>query len=119
MRNLFIAHLKDLDFPYLVELWNTYCRESDNGTQGDLIYEDVEALIETCGFSGVETARRLHAGEVASLYDFAFLNGYANIENAISCERSPIAIDYLADWLEESEHQEWLDFVEAIEEDQE
>ena len=119
MRNLFIAHLKDLDFPYLVELWNTYCQESDNGTLDDLIYENVEELIETCGFSGVETARRLHAGKVTSLYDFAFLNGYANIENAISCERSPIAIGYLADWLKESEHQEWLDFVEAIEEDQE
>jgi len=116
MRNLFIAHLKDLDFPHLVALWNTYCQESNNGTLDDLIYENVEELIETCNFSGVETARRLHAGDVTSLYDFTFLNGYANIENATNCERSPIDIGYLADWLEESDHQEWLDFVESIEE---
>jgi len=116
MRNLFIAHLKDLDFAYLVELWNAYCQESDNGTLDDLIYENVEELIETCNFSGVETARRLYAGNVTSLYDFAFLNGYANIENATNCERSPICVRELADWLEESEHQEWLDFVDAIEE---
>lgn len=119
MKNLFISYLKDLDFAYLVELWNTFCQESDNGTLDDLIYENVEELIEACDFSGVETARRLHAGDVTSLYDFAFLNGYANIANAISCEQSPIDVDYLADWLEESEHPEWLDFVEAIEEDQE
>lgn len=114
MRNLFIAHLKDLDFAYLADLWNTYCQESDNGTLDDLIFENVEELIETCGFSGVETARRLHAGNVVSLYDFAFLNGYANIENATNYERSPIDIGYLADWLEESNHDEWRSFVEAM-----
>ena len=119
MRNLFIAHLKDLDYTYLVGLWNTFCLESHNGTSDDLIYEHVEDLIEMCEFSGVETARRLHAGNVTSLYDFAFVNGCGNIENAISLERSPIDVGYLADWLEESEHQEWLDFVEEIEEDQE
>lgn len=119
MKNLFASYLKDLDFAYLVELWNTFCHESDNGTLDDLIYENVEELIEAYDFSGVETARRLHAGNVTSLYAFAYLNGYANIANAISCELSPIDVDYLADWLEESEHKEWLDFVEAIEEDQE
>ena len=117
LKETFLLSLTAKPFDDQVVLWNEFCNFSDNGSMDDLIYEDVESLIEACGFDAVEAVRKVFNGNVEHLYQFAYLNGYENIQNATDIRHSPICLSYLADWLEESEHQEWLDFVEAIEEE--
>lgn len=117
MRNLketFLVSLHGKPFDDQVVLWNEFCQYSDNGSQGDLIYADVLDLVEAKGFTGTQTAHRILFGDVTNVYQYAFLDDKENIRSCDTLGESPIDVGYLADWLEESEHQEWLDFVEAM-----
>lgn len=117
MRNLretFLSSLHGIPFDDQVALWNEFCQMSDNGSQGDLIYADVLDLVETKGFTGTQTARRILFGSVTNLYQYAFLDGKENIRNCDTLGESPIDVGILAEWLEESSHKEWTRFVEAM-----
>ena len=117
LKDTFISSLAAKPFDDQVVLWNEFCQMSDNGSQGDIIYADVLDLVEQKGYTGVQTAHRILFGNVTNLYQYAYLDGKENIRSCGSVEHSPIDIGYLADWLEESEHQEWLDFVEVMTEE--
>lgn len=119
LKETFLLSLTGKPFDDLVVLWNDFCQLSDNGSQADLIYADVLELVEQKGYTGAQTVHRVLLGNVTNIYQYAFLDGKENIRSCWSVVSSPIDVVILADWLEESEHQEWLDFVEAIEEDQE
>jgi len=113
LKETFLLSLIGKPFDDQVVLWNEFCQMSDNGSQDDLIYADVLDLVETKGYTGTQAAHRILFGSVTNLYQYAFLDGKENIRSCWSVASSPIDIGYLADWLEESEHPEWLDFVEA------
>lgn len=119
LKETFLLSLASKPFDDQVVLWNEFCQNSDNGSQDDLIYADVLDLVEQKGFTGTQTAHRILFGNVTNLYQYAFLDGKENIRSCWSFASSPIDVGILANWLEESEHPEWLDFVEAVEEDQE
>ena len=117
LKETFLLSLTAKPFDDQVVLWNEFCNFSDNGTQGDIIYADVLDLVERKGFTGVQTAHRILFGNVTNIYQYAYLDGKENIRNCGTLVDSPIDIGYLADWLEESGHQEWLDFVEVMTEE--
>lgn len=118
LKETFYLFLDEKPFDDQVALWNEFCQKSDNGSQDDLIYADVLDLVEQKGFTGVQTAHRILFGSVTNLYQYAFLDGKENIRNCDGLKNSPIDIGYLADWLEESNHNEWLRFVEAMSEEE-
>lgn len=118
LKETFLLSLAEKSFDDLVVLWNAFCQNSDNGSQGDIIYNDVLDLVETRGFTGAQTAHRILFGSVTNLYQYAFLDGKENIRSCDGLKNSPIDIGYLADWLEESNHNEWRSFVEAMSEEE-
>lgn len=66
--------------------------ESDNGFVGDRIYEYVITLIEELGLSAQDTALKICNGNVTPIYQFAYLDGYENIQSCNRYENAPIDI---------------------------
>ena len=110
LKETFLLSLTAKPFDDQVVLWNEFCQNSDNGSQGDIIYADVLDLVEQKGYTGVQTAHRILFGNVTNIYQYAYLDGKENIRNCDTLADSPIDVAILADWLEESNHefyQEW------------
>ena len=110
LKDTFISSLAAKPFDDQVVLWNEFCQNSDNGSQGDIIYADVLDLVEQKGYTGTQTAHRLLNGGATNVWAYAYLDGKENIRNCDTLADSPIDVAILADWLEESNHefyQEW------------
>ena len=119
LKETFLLSLSEMPFDDHVVLWNEFCQMSDNGSQGDIIYNDVLDLVEQKGYTGTQTAHRILFGSVTNLYQYAFLDGKENIHSCDKLANSPIDIGILADWLEDSNHDEWRSFVEVMSEESE
>lgn len=108
----FTEYLDDFSFDDLVALWNEYA--SENGYEQ--IYDSVEEFAYNFGTEGAELARMVFFGDVKNWMDHVYLNGYGNFESCWSVENSPIDLDELAQWMKETNHQEykeWLDSIDA------
>lgn len=108
----FTTYLSDMTFADLAYLWNEYA--SENGY--DQIYDSVEEFASNFETEGAELARMVFFGDVKNWGDMVYLDGYGNFQSCWNVESSPIDIDALAQWMKESNHQEykeWLDSVNA------
>lgn len=108
----FTEYLDDFSFDDLVALWNEYAIE--NGYEQ--IYDSVEEFAANFETEGAELARMVFFGDVKNWSDMVYLNGYGNFESCWDVENSPIDIDALAQWMKEtnhSEYKEWLDSIDA------
>lgn len=88
----------------LVLLWNEFC------SGDDYIYQGVEAMADAYS-NPLDFARAVYYGDVRGWNDaYATLNGYGNIVtfNYYDDENSPIDLNTLAEWLEESENEHEL-----------
>ena len=108
----FTTYLSDMTFADLAYLWNEYA--SENGYEQ--IYDSVEEFAANFETEGAELARMVFFGDVKNWGDMVYLNGYGNFESCWDVENSPIDIDALAQWMKEtnhSEYKEWLDSIDA------
>lgn len=110
----FTEYLNDFSFADLVYLWNEYA--SENGYEQ--IYDSIEEFADVFSGSieGAELARMVFFGDVKNWSDYVYLNGYGNFQSCWDVESSPIDIDELANWMKETNHdeyKEWLDNIEA------
>lgn len=105
----FKQHLESMSFASLVSLWNEWC---DTYGQDDTIYNSIEEFAELCREDGVELARKVFFGRVDNWYDKVYLDGYGNFRSCYSVESSPIDIDALVDWMTETDHTEYTDWLE-------
>lgn len=108
----FTEYLSDMTFADLAYLWNEYA--SENGYEQ--IYDSVEEFAANFETDGTELARMVFFGDVKNWGDMVYLNGYGNFESCWNVENSPIDIDALAQWMKEtnhSEYKEWLDSIDA------
>lgn len=107
----FTEYLEDFSFDDLVALWNEYASEN---SMDDYIYDSVEDVAEATGMEGVELARAVFYGNVKSWNYPVFLNGYANLET-LDNDNSPIDIGVLAQWMRDTNHQEWKEWLDNLE----
>lgn len=110
--NKFTKCLNDFSFDDLVALWNEYA--SENGYEQ--IYDSVEEFAANFDVDSVALAKMVFFGDVRNWSDMVYLNGYGNFESCWNVENSPIDIDALAQWMKEtnhSEYKEWLDSIDA------
>lgn len=108
----FTKYLEDMNFSNLAYIWNEYA--SENGYEQ--IYDSVEEFAANFETEGAELARMVFFGDVKNWMDQVYLNGYGNFESCWNVESSPIDIDALAQWMKEtnhSEYKEWLDSIDA------
>lgn len=108
----FTKYLEDMNFSNLAYIWNEYA--SENGYEQ--IYDSVEEFAANFETEGAELARMVFFGDVKNWMDHVYLNGYGNFESCWNVESSPIDIDALAQWMKEtnhSEYKEWLDSIDA------
>lgn len=108
----FTKYLNDFSFDDLVALWNEYA--SENGYEQ--IYDSIEEFAANFETEGTELARMVFFGDVKNWFDMVYLNGYGNFQSCWNVENSPIDIDALAEWMKDTNHQEyknWLDSIDA------
>ena len=106
----FTTYLSDFSFDDLIALWNEYASEN---SMDDYIYDSVEDVAEATGMEGVELARAVFFGDVKSWNYPVFFNGYANLET-LDNDNSPIDIGVLAQWMRDTNHQEWKYWLDNI-----
>lgn len=109
----FTAYLAEMIFADLAYIWNEYA--SENGYEQ--IYDSIEEFAANFGTEGAELARMVFFGDVKNWYDMVYLNGYGNFQSCWNVENSPIDIDALAQWMKDSNHQEWKEWLENIDAD--
>lgn len=109
----FTEYLDDFSFDDLVALWNEYA--SENGYEQ--IYESIEEFAANFETEGAELARMVFFGDVKNWSDMVCLNGYGNFESCWNVENSPIDIDALAQWMKETNHHEYKEWLESIDAD--
>lgn len=112
----FYNYVADQDYDTLKPLWNEYISETGDGEQ---IFDSVEELADLFEFKAAELARMVFFGKVENWSDNIYFNGYGNLESCWSVDSSPISVQALATWLEESDHefyQEWDNEQEESEE---
>lgn len=108
----FTTYLSDMDFADLAYIWNEYA--SENGDEQ--IYDSIEEFAANFGAEGAELARMVFFGDVKNWGDMVYLNGYGNFQSCWNVENSPIDLDVLAEWMKDTNHQEykeWLDSIDA------
>lgn len=105
----FKQHLESMGFEDLIPLWNEWC---DQYGQEDMIYDSIEEFAELSGEDGLELTRMVFFGDVKNWYDKVYLDGYGNLRSCYSVESSPIDIDALVDWMTETDHTEYTDWLE-------
>ena len=106
----FTTYLTDITFADLAYLWNEYA--SENGYEQ--IYDSVEEFAANFEPEGVELARKVFFGDVRSWSDMVYLDGYENFQSCWNVENSPIDIDAMAEWMRETNHQEWKEWLDNI-----
>lgn len=111
----FTEYLADFSFADLVYLWNEYA--SENGYEQ--IYDSIGEFADVFSGSieGAELARMVFFGDVKNWSDYVYLNGYGNFQSCWDVESSPIDLDELANWMKETNHQEWKEWLDSIEAD--
>lgn len=106
-----------------ISLWREFA--SEEGYEGDLIYDNDEYTINEMFDSPMSALRAANYGDYNYAHEYFHLNGYGNLEtfDFASDEYSPIDVDRLTDWVFEnqdnSEIADYLDFDEAEEDDSE
>nr|DAN20637.1 MAG TPA: hypothetical protein [Caudoviricetes sp.] len=108
----FTTYLSDMTFADLVYVWNEYA--SENGYEQ--IYDSIAEFAANFETEGTELARMVFFGDVKNWFDMVYLNGYGNFQSCWNVENSPIDIDALAEWMKDTNHQEyknWLDGIDA------
>lgn len=108
----FTTYLSDMDFADLAYLWNECA--SENGYEQ--IYDSIEEFAANFETEGAELARMVFFGDVKNWGDMVYLNGYGNFRSCWDMDSSPIDVDALAQWMKETNHyeyKEWLDSINA------
>ena len=108
----FTNYIEDFSFDDLVVLWNEYA--SENGYEQ--IYDSIEDFADLTETKGAELARMVFFGDVRDWSDYVYLNGYGNFQSCWDVENSPIDLDELAEWMKDTNHyeyKEWLDSIDA------
>lgn len=106
----FTTYLSDMTFADLAYLWNEYA--SENGYEQ--IYDSIEEFAANFETEGAELARMVFFGSVQNWSDMVCLNGYGNFESCWNVENSPIDIEDLAQWMKDTNHQEWKNWLDNI-----
>lgn len=109
----FTTYLSDITFEDLAYLWNEFA--SENGYEQ--IYVSIEEFAANFETEGAELARMVFFGDVKNWGDMVYLNGYGNFQSCWNVENSPIDIEGLAQWLKETNHYEWKNWLENIDAD--
>ena len=108
----FSDFLSTLDFNSLVELWNTYGVEH---YPDSYIYNSIADYCDMYEPKAIEVAKRVFFGEVESIDDAVYLDGYGNFKSCHNLTSSPIDLDVLAEAMEADHNELWS----AWEEEQE
>ena len=112
----FYNHVAYQDYVTLKPLWNEYVAETGNGEE---IFYNLEALAETFEFKAIDLARMVFFGELDAWGDDVYINCYGNVASCWSVDSSPICIEELAEWLEESNHEFYQSWESEQEEESE
>lgn len=107
----FTSYLDDFSLDDLIALWNEYASEN---SMDDYIYDGVEDVADITGMEGVELTRAVFYGDVKRWNYPVFFNGYANLVT-LDNDNSPIDIGVLAQWMRDTNHQEWKEWLDNIE----
>lgn len=109
----FTKYLSDISFADIVYLWNDYA--SENGYEQ--IFDSIEEFAANFETEGVELARMVFFGDVKNWGDYVYLNGYGNFQSCWNVENSPIDVDGLAQWMKETNHEDYKQWLENIDAD--
>lgn len=99
MKKAFLNYLKQKDYSELRPLWNEYAGEQ---SPDDQIYDGVEEYCDLYDPKAVDVARMVAFGDIKNWGDDVYLNGYGNFKSCWSVESSPIDLEVLAEWLNDS-----------------
>lgn len=107
----FLNYLEKLDFDKLVPLWNQY-------TVGvfpeEYIWDSIEAYAKATGENAVDLASMVHFGWVVKWDDKVYVNSRGNFNSCRNVSDSPIDLEELADWLEETQHKVFLNWQQVV-----
>lgn len=106
----YLENLED-NFAELVLLWNQYAVEV---SPEDYIWDCMEDYANEMGADGLELARMVYFGEVSSWDDRVYINAYGNFVTCFDIFSSPIDLEVLAEWLEETQHEAFLNWQSSL-----
>lgn len=108
----FTEYLDDYNFDTLVYLWNQYASENSY----EYIYDNIDDYADMTEEGGVELARMVFFGDVRSWLDYVYINGNGNFKSCWDMDSSPIDIGAMAQWMQETKHEEfktWMDNIDV------
>lgn len=97
-----LLEMADDNLSALVEIWNRFCLESDNGTMDDYVWTSVADFCDDVGstYSALDLIRITHFGELQGLNDYVHLDGYGNLKGFNNFLGSPIVLELLEEWID-------------------
>lgn len=107
MNELFLNYLKTLPLETLVPLWNAFAVDE---LPDCYIWDNVEAYIKSEDAHAIDIARMVHFGWVYNWEDRVYLDWFGNFRSFNTLQSSPIDLEELADWLEETQHKVFLNW---------
>lgn len=109
MNELFLSYLEKLPFDAIVKLWNEF---AVNELPDYYIWDNIESYIELEDESTLEIAKMVYFGQIDNWEDKVYLDFFNNFLSFNDLESSPIDLEMLAEWLEETNHTEFLTWQE-------
>lgn len=109
MNELFLNYLKTLPIDTLVPLWNEFAVAE---LPDYYIWDNIEAYIESEDVHAIDIARMVYFGCIYNWEDRVYLDGLGNFHSFKDLESSLIDLEMLAEWLEETNHNEFLTWQE-------
>ena len=105
-----IEHLKNnVSDDVIFSIWNEFA------SADDYLYNSIEEIAEITQCTAYELARKVYFGNITRWdANYFFLNGYANIESLyyLTDNNSPVDFSLIAEWLQENDRLEDVDYVE-------
>lgn len=111
----FSQYLSTLPFTSLIELWNTYGVEN---YPDSYIYENIAEYCDMYDPAAIDVAKMVFFGEVESINDAVYLDGYGNFKSCHNLESSPIDLGVLAEAMEADHNELWQAWEEENELDE-
>ena len=112
----FSNYLSTLSFSSLVELWNTYGVEHDPDSY---IYGNIAEYCDLHNPDVMDVVKMVFFGEVESIDDAVYLDGYGNFKGCYNLASSPIDLGVLAEEMEADHNELWKAWAEEQEEQEE
>lgn len=107
MNERFLNYLETLPIDTLISLWNQYAIDE---SPEDYIWDNIEAYIKEGDESKLEIAKMMYFGQIDDWEDKVYLDFLSNFRSFNESDTYPIYLEALAEWLEEAQHDAFLNW---------